>query len=333
MIDRQHGGWKRALFGAVCAGALGLGACESGPPIVDEPDEKITERGYVEQADRLIEEGRDGEALALLALAIERNPELTVAHLKIGDIHREQGDYDAASRAYERAAETDLRNFSAHYSHGLMRHILNDYTGAIRAYLKALTIDPDDFSANLNIASAYMEMREARAALPFAQRAVRANPLMGEARAALGSIYQTLARHEEAVREYEAAAELMDLTPELLMNMAQSLGRLKRYEEMANTIEAAIRMEPSAAAHERLGYAYFKMRRYDEAKDQFRRSLEFNGVYYPALNGLGVSLLNQYLLSDKQDEDAREEAIGLLQKSLRVKNEQPRIVELVSRFG
>jgi len=51
------------------------------------------------------------------------------------------------------------------------------------------------------------------------------------------------------------------------------------------------------------------------------------------MNGLGVCLLNRYLISDRSDESARREAIDLLRQSLRINQRQPRIVELVSRYG
>lgn len=331
----QHRRVVRSGAAAIVAACLLL----TGPSL---PGCRTTERAaeqqqraeaYVVEAEQLIRDGREDEALSLLALAIERNPELTVAHLQMGSIHRNRGQYLAASESYGKAAQQEPQNFDAQFNYGLMLHMLRRYAEAARVYIRALAIQPDDFHTNLNLALAYIELNEVRQALPFAQRAVAVNPASGDAHANLGAVFSSLRRHEEAVREYEAAAELMPLTPELLLNLAESLGRLRRYEEMANTLQQSIRLDASAVAHERLGFAYFRMRRYSEAMAQFRRSLEIDEVYYPALNGLGVCLLNQYLLSDKADQDAQREAIELLRKSLRINRQQPRIVELVSRYG
>ena len=83
----------------------------------------------------------------------------------------------------------------------------------------------------------------------------------------------------------------------------------------------------------RSGFARFKQRDYTGATDAFRNSLELSPSHFPALNGLGVCLLNAYLMSDRTDDDARLEALRHLRRSLRINQRQPRIVELVSRFS
>jgi len=278
---------------------------------------------YVEQADAMLESGRKDEALFVLARAIEKNPRLTVAHMKMGEIHKDSGDYESAAEAYGDAADVEPRNFDAQYNHGLMLHLIDRLTEAVRAYLKALAVRPDDFEANFNLATAYLQLDESRQSLTYAKRAVRLNPEHGPAHANLGAVYSALDRHREAVREYEAASELMTLTPDILLNWAESLGKM---------LESVIDESPSAAALERLGFARFKLRQYEAAQDAFRESLELNDRYYPAMNGLGVGQLNEYLLSDKQDRAMHRRAMDNFQKSLRINRDQPRILELVTRY-
>jgi tetratricopeptide (TPR) repeat protein len=323
----------RAWIGGGIAGALALLVCVGGCTKHESSAAAFREETYVVRADRLIDEGRNGEALSLLAMAIERNPTLTVAHLRMGEIYQGRGDHQRASTAYERAAGSDPGNFDAQYGHGLMQHLMQKLPTAIRAYLMALTIRPDDFRTNLNLATAYLELDESRKALPFAERAVSADPGSGQARVNLGAIYSALGRHQDAVREYEAASEVMDLSPQLLMNLARSLGKLERYQEMANTLGTVIDRRATAAAHERLGFARFKMRRYAEAKSSFEASLSEDGRYYPALNGMGVTLLNEYIKGGKAEGSVKDGAMEYLRRSLLIHGKQPKIKELVSRFG
>lgn len=287
----------------------------------------------VDRARALKEEGRDEEALALLARAIETNPTLTVAHMEMGEIYKEKRDYRSAERAFARAADAEPSNFDAQYNHGLMLQLLERFAESIRAYLRALAIRPDDPQANLNLATAYLQIHEAGQALPYAQRAVALARDSGPAYANLGSVLSALGRYEEAVRAYESAAELMELTPALLLNMAEGYGKTERFEQMNNTLAALLASAPSAAGHERQGFALFKLRRYAEAERSFRSALALDDRYYPALNGLGVCLLNQYINSNKEDQAARAEAIELFRKSLRINRSQPRILELLSRFS
>jgi len=289
--------------------------------------------GLVTEADQALAVGNSEEALRLLTAAIEQNPELTVAHLMVGDIERERGNYAEAEKSYRTAATIEPRNFDAQYLHGLTLHLMNRLGDAIRAYLRALAIRPDDFDANLNLATAYLQLDEPAQGLAYAERAVVLNPSSGPAHANLGAIYAAMDRYEAAVTEYQAAAELTDLTPDLLLNLANSLGKLDRYPEMVNTLNAVMDMQPSAVALERLGFAHFKLREYDLAATEFQRAIDMDPRHYPAMNGLGVCLLNQYLASGREDDATRREAVDLFRRSLRINSRQPKIVELLSRFG
>jgi tetratricopeptide (TPR) repeat protein len=289
--------------------------------------------GYVGRAQRLREHGLHQVALAELERAIAINPMLTTAYLSQGDVYRETGDYVRAEVSYSRAADLDPRNFDAQYLHGLTLQLLNRLADAVGAYLRALSIRPDDYSANLNIATAYLQLGEPAQALPYARRAVRLRGDDGTARVNLGAVYAALGDHRSAVVEYQQAAELMELNPQLLLNLADSLGQIGRLPEMQNTLEQLIRSAPSAVAYERLGSVLFRLGRYDESLTAFRKALEHDPDYYPALNGVGVCLLNRYLVSDKQDEASREEALRHLRRSLQVERRQPKVLELVSRYG
>ena len=278
-------------------------------------------------------EGDLNAALAEFERAIEVNPDLTVAYLGAGDIYREKGDYPEAERRYAKAAEVEPQNFDAQYKHGLTLQLLNRVTDAVRAYLRALSIRPEDFEANLNLATAYLQLQEPGQALPYAQRAVRLNPSSGPARVNLGSVYAAMNRHAEAVTEYLQAAEQMELSSELLLNLADSYGKTERYAEMLATLEQLVARNPSAIAYERLGFARFRVKDYDPALASFQSALAIDPNHYPALNGVGVCMLNRYLWSDRKDRAALENAMSALKRSLQIQPNQPRIVELVTRYG
>jgi len=319
----------------VVAGSCLIG-CEAprqtGPPRLSA--KQVQARGVerVSTAQQLRDEGRLDDALTYFALAIEDNPTLTTAYIGMGQIYQERGNHYEAERRFRIAAQQQPRSFEAQYGHGLALQMLNRLSDAIRAYLRALSISPDDFNANMNLATAYLQMGEPRQALPYARRAVELNGDNGAARVNLGSVYAALEWHNEAVRQYQAAAELMDLTPPLLLNLATSLGKSKRYIEMSNTLERLVEIEPTAAAWERLGFARFRLRRFEGALEAFEESTKIDPDHYPALNGVGVCLLNKYVLSQRVDTQARRDAVEAFRHSLRVNRDQPKIIDLLSRY-
>lgn len=297
------------------------------------PRLSLDEAKTAENRARLLQrQGLIDIALAEFERAIAINPMLTSAHMGVGEIHEQRGDFAAAERSYGRAAELEPRSFDAQYKHGLMLQLLNRVADSIRAYLRALAIRPDDFNANLNLATAYLQLGEPGPALPYAKRAVQLNGDSGPARVNLGAIYAALNQHELAVVEYQQAAELMELSPELLLNLAKSLGEIRRFEEMQNTLEQLIKTKPSAAAHERLATALFRQRRVDQSLAEFRKALALDPDYYPALNGVGVCLLNRWVLSNGTDFAARDEAIQALQRSLQIERRQPAVLDLLTKY-
>ncbi len=284
-------------------------------------------------AEGLRHSGNLDEALAEFERVIETNPLMTVAYMGAGDIYREQGDFASAEQRYGTAAKIEPRNFDAQYYHGFALQMLNRFQDAIRAYLRALSIRPNDFDANLNLAMSYLDLDEPTQSLPYAQRSIALRPDSGPAHANLAAVYAAIGRHELAVSEYQQAADLMELGPDILLNMADALGYLERYAEMSATLEQLLRIEASPAAWERMGKAKFKLRQYDSSLEAFNKSVEMDATYYPAYNGVGVCLLNKYLWSEQQDVRAREAAVASLRRSLQIEPGQPRILELVRRYG
>ncbi len=265
--------------------------------------------------------------------AIAVNPSMTVAYIGAGEIHRQQGNLPQAEQMFGRAAQIEPRNFDAQFGHGLVLQLMNRIADAIRAYLRALEIRPGDFQANLNLATAYLQVDDARLGLVYGQRAVAVQPDSGEARVNLGAIYAALDKHEQAVIEYEQAAELMELSPRLLLNLADSLGHTRRYDQMVATLDQLIRIEPSAIAYERMGSGFFRLKRYDAAEQAFRDSLAIDPDHFPALNGVAVCQLNEWLWSGQREADALHGAVTALRRSLQLEPRQPQIVELLRRYG
>jgi tetratricopeptide (TPR) repeat protein len=286
----------------------------------------------VAKARQLQMAGQTDAALAEFERAIAVNPRLTTAYLGAGDIYREKGDFTQAEARYGKAAEIEPQNFDAQYFHGLSLQLLKRVSEAVRAYLRALNIRPDDYNANLNLGTAYVQLGEPAQALPYARRAVELKPSDASARINLAAAYRDLNQHEAAIIELQQASELTELSAPLLLNLADSLGKVGKFEEMVNTLDQLLKTEPTAIASERFGYANFKLRRYSESLSAFRRAIEMDPDHYPALNGIGVCLINEWHFSGQKNDAARIEAVKAWRRSLQIERNQPQILEFVGRF-
>lgn len=315
-------GVRWAMLALVAAG-LTLGGCQTG---------SSRARAHVEQGKELLEKGLTESALAAFTLAIEENPRLTEAHMGVGDVHRQRGDYEAASRAYEQATRLQPNSFDAHYYLGLMQQFLGRLSEAVRSYLRALTINPDDFDANKNLASAYLQLGRPSDALPYAERAVYINPQSQVAWANLAATQSLLNQYDKAVDSYRQATELGEYAEPVLLGLADAHIRLGNYERAMITLESLIRTQASATAYERLGYAQFKLRRFTESLASFRSAVELDPNDPASLNGLGVCLMTLYIQGGRTDLTQRDDALDAWRKSLQIKPDQPRILDLLSRY-
>lgn len=337
MIISQRGTrrtWARGgLAVAVVAAGLCLTACRSGP----SPEERAQQVAAEDAADQAAAHVRLGDSRAALEefeRAIELNPLLTRAYVGAGDAARELNDPAAAEQFYTRASEMDPENPRIHFKRGQVLQALGRVGEAIRAYLISLELDPTDAPANINLSVAYMQAEEPRLARPFAERAVFIDPNSAPARINLGSIYAAMDEHRKAVDEYQQAAELVDpISPELLVNLAESLRVLGEDAQAVNVLDQLLRSSETSLAWERRGAALFRLGDFEGATGSFERALELDGDHYPALNGLAVLRLNEFIRSDRTDSVALEQALKHFRRSLQIEHRQPRVRELVSRFS
>lgn len=277
----------------------------------------------------------DGEydtALALFRDVLADNPTVQDAYLGVGDVYMAREDYTSAEPAYRRAVRLDPRNVLAQFSHGKCLQVLGRYVEAIRAYLRALDLDTDAPEVNLNIATCYLQIDEPNSARPYAEAAVERMPENGAARVNLGAVYERTGENAKAIDEYVIALELLDNTPPVMINLINVLARERRYQEAVNTALTLVRVEPTANAYERLGWAYFRLNRYEKSLEAYTSATELDPKHWPSWNGIGVNALNTYLLSEKSDLSAKRQAGQAFRRSLQINPDQTRVIELVLNY-
>ncbi len=285
------------------------------------------------EADQHLTEGLTDSALAKFGLALEENPNLIEAQKGMGNIWRSRGDYGKAKTAYEAATRINPTDFDARYYFGHMQHLLGEVREAITTYLQALAINPDSHEANRDLAAAYLQTGNANDALAYAQRATELNPDSQESWSNLAACYSLLGKYDYAVDAYRQAAELGPLSEPVLLGLADAHIRLGNYTRAINTLEALLRSSPSATAYERLGFAQFKLRDFEKSLRNFRRALKLNEEDTAALNGVGVCLMTLYIEGERTNTYQRDQALDAWRTSLRLRPEQPRIIDLLSRYS
>ncbi len=297
-------------------------------------DERAQER--VEIAERLMDQGRLDAALAEFGLALEDNPDLIEAHLGMGEIYRKRGQNDIALRLFQQALATNTQDnekrAEAYYGIGITSQVLGQVNDAIRAYLQALVLDPTKTDANRDLGTAYVQAGRPDYAVAYAKKATELNPEDQAAWCNLAAVYNLLGQYGEALRCYRLATELGPLDDPVLLGLADTHLKLGNFQRAANTLESVIRARPTSTAYERLGYAEFKRRDFRTSLQHYRRAVELNPRETAAHNGIGAVLVTYYIQGERKNRAQLEEALNAWRTSLRIRPNQPQIVNLLGRY-
>lgn len=289
-------------------------------------------RAHMDQAQEYLDQGLSDAALAAFGLALEENPRLIEAHMGIGNIYLERNQPALAEKRFDIAARLEPSNFDAQYGLALAKQLLGKVQEAIRVYLTALTINPDSVEVNQNLAGAYLQLGRPESAIPYAKRAIALDPESEAGWSNLAAANALLDNYEEAIEAYRQAIELGNEQEPIVVGLADAHIKLGNYDRAMVVLESYLLSGPSASAYERLGYAQFKMRRFEDSLASYQAALAIDENDTAALNGLGASLMTLYIKSSRRDKALHQDALDSWRKSLRLRADQPRIVDLISRY-
>jgi len=272
-------------------------------------------------------------ALRIFRELLQENPTLASAYTGMGAVHEKRGDLTLAEPAYARAAALDPGDFSAVSGHGRVLEALGRVKEAVISYQRALMIRPRDMGSNLAMSRLMVLTEQPESAVAFAERAVKIDPQDGQARLQYARALAAAGRGADAIREFEASCELIEPPAEVMFALVNAYAKEKRYREAANAADALVKTAPSAGAYERLGWALFRLNEFAASDAAYRKAIELDPAYWPALNGVGVNALNAWIQAGKPAEDPRrDEARAMLQRSLKANPDQPKVAGLLLKF-
>ena len=116
-----------------------LAACDGSEKSADRPSiSQESAEGF-----RLLQQGRPGEALALLQRAAEKDSTSMEVHYNMGVAHTHLKEYAAAIVAFGRAVELAPENPDAHFALGIALGVEHRQRDAAEHFEKATALAPD----------------------------------------------------------------------------------------------------------------------------------------------------------------------------------------------
>jgi tetratricopeptide (TPR) repeat protein len=269
--------------------------------------------------------GDRDRAIATALAATRANPDLIMARVMLGDLYRENGEYDKAVTHYQTLVKLDPYSWSNFYKLGVSYQFLERLREAQDSYKQALKLNPDDPNSNMNLGLVHLYMGNGDDAVKFCERATVLNP---RSAAAFSNLGVALDSRGEFARAEAAYRHSLDIDPDnttTLLNLGTNLIQQNKGAEAVEILEAVVAKQDSPQHRKRYGDALARSNRYADAVAQYRQAIKLDPKYYPAMNEIGWSRITEYKNNLELDDSKRDEAIAMWDQSLAINPDQPRI--------
>ncbi len=162
----------------------------------------------VDRGNRLLEEGKYDEAIAVFQKLIEQYPHLTVLNANIADAYARKGDYTAALEHYQKALEEHPNPAQVWMAIGDIYIKMRQFEKATEAFSHVELDKIDDPNLLYNLGNAYFAVQKMDPAIAAFERAVQLQPDFADAWYMLGTLYLGKNDKANARRAYERYLEL-----------------------------------------------------------------------------------------------------------------------------
>jgi Flp pilus assembly protein TadD len=193
--------------------------------------------GYQHERELLLDQGKSGDAVALLESVTGKTSSPTLLDL-LGDAYTQTKDLAKAETAYRKAVEIDPSELS--HQRGLGQTLLSEekYPEALKVYQRLADLMPDDSDVYLRIAQIYRELHQLDKAEETLTKARQFAPGSLDVMYNEAMLYQAQGRNEDAIRVLSEAvtgvknqSEVLPTRRRTLAVLYQQLGQLYRTTE------------------------------------------------------------------------------------------------------
>jgi serine/threonine-protein kinase len=263
----------------------------------------------------LYRQGRHKEAKTAFRQGLRLKPDYHQAHNDLGVILADHGQHKEAEAACRTALRLKPDYHLAHHNLGIALYRQGRYREAEVAFRDALRLKPDLPEAHFILGIALYRQGRYREAEAASRQAIRLKSDIPQAHVNLGIALSAQGRYQEAKTAFRQAIRLKPDLPEAHCNHGSSLHRQGRHKEAEAAYRTAIRLKPDFPfAHINLAIALNDQGRYQEAEAGCRQAIRLNPDIPEAQNNLGLALSGQ---------GRHKEAEAALRQAIRLKPDYP----------
>jgi tetratricopeptide (TPR) repeat protein len=181
--------------------------------------------------------------------------------------------YEDAIEAFNKAVVINPNYAEAFFQAGWCYNDLGKYTQAIGVLKKAVAIKKDYAFAWQELGFAYKKTENFTDALKCINTAIALKPDYALAYQQLGSVNEYLKKPDEAIAAYKKCYLNDNKNADACYNIGYIYNEKGKYEMALDWLKKSIEIEPYVDTYNEMGYAYFKLKKNDEAIKAYENSI------------------------------------------------------------
>jgi len=248
---------------AACAALLAAVACSS---------EKLKQQ-YFENGERLLERGQAADAVVELRNAVREDGLWGEARFKLAEAYEATGEYEAAYREYQRAADLMPDNAAAQLKAVTYLLLVGQYEDAKTRARRVIDADPKNIDAHIAYGNALAGLRDLDGAITQLTEAMQLDPSRSQAHGSVALVHVAKGDPAAAKAEFEKAVQTDERSVPArlaLANFQWSQGDMKAVEQ---SLMRAREIDPTNELTNRALSTYYMETARPAQAEQYLRAL------------------------------------------------------------
>jgi Flp pilus assembly protein TadD len=185
----------------------------------------------------------------------------------------------------------------------------------------------------MSLSIVYLSLDKPKDALPYMRRAVQYAPKSADAWMKLGVVLDANGNYVESESAYRKSLDLDSGVALVRLYLGESLLQQKKYAEARSVLQELVKVSDTPLHRKRLGDAYAKEQKFEDALREYHMALKLEPNYYHALNEIGATHIAEYEKGLTLDDSKRKAALEAWEQSLAIRRDQPRIIALTQKYS
>lgn len=256
---------NRKLVSAIglLVGLSGLSACSSDP--------QATAREHFERGEQQQAQNKLNEAIIEYRRAIQADPRLGQARLRLGDAYFQNGDGPNALREYVRAAELLPEDHEVQIKAAKLMLAAGQFTDARGIGERLLARAPDNVEAQVLIANALAGLQDWESAVDAFEKAVQIDPNRASTYSEIGAVQVARGDLVAAEAAFRKAVELDAKSQIALISLANFVWSRGDADQGEQLMKRALALDPkSVVVNRSLAMFYLVRNRIESAEPHLR---------------------------------------------------------------